>query len=256
MMGSPRILRQPTGKMGDIFLTDGGMAVPSVTVDQMREIDRVAIERQTPNLYQMMENAGRTLAGLVTTRLGRGWTDTPISVLAGPGGNGGGGTAAARHLANRGGHVTLIMSRRPQPDTILQQQLDVYTETGGRVSESLTDEPGLIIDALLGYGLDDVPHGAIGDMIAAINEADVPVVSLDVPSGVDADTGRAPGGAVVADTTLTLALPKAGLGAARSGEIWLADLGIPVGVFKRVGVEVPPRVFEDGPLVHLNHKLS
>lgn len=242
--------------MSDMFLTDGGMAVPSVTVDQMREIDRVAIEGQTPNLYQMMENAGRSLAWLVTTRLGRGWADTPIGVMAGPGGNGGGGTAAARHLANRGGDVTLILSRQPQPDTILQQQLDIYMETGGRVSESLTDEPGLIVDALLGYGLDAAPHGVIGDMITAVNEADVHIVSLDVPSGVDGDTGQAPGRAVVADETLTLALPKAGLGAAQSGDIWLADLGIPPGVFKRVRVEIPPRMFEDGPLVHLNRKLS
>ncbi|MFP3883355.1 MAG: NAD(P)H-hydrate epimerase [Actinomycetota bacterium] len=242
--------------MSDMFLTDGGASVPSVTVDQMREIDRVAIEGQTPNLCQMMENAGRGLAGLVTTRLGRGWADTPISVLAGPGGNGGGGTAAARHLANRGGDITLIMSRQPQPDTILQQQLDIYMETGGRVSESLTGEPGLIIDALLGYGLDDAPHGAIGEMITATNEADVHVVSLDVPSGVDGDTGQTPGRAVVADETLTLALPKAGLGAAQSGDIWLADLGIPLGVFKRVGVEIPPRIFGDGALVHLNRKLS
>lgn len=60
----------------------------------------------------------------------------------------------------------------------------------------------------------------------------------------------------MADETMTLALPKPGLGAAQSGDIWLADLGIPLGVFKRVGVEIPPCIFEDGPLVHLNRKLS
>lgn len=169
--------RRKDALMSTLFLTDGGASVPSVTVDQMREIDRVAIKGQTPNLYQMMENAGRSLTGLVTTRLGRGWTDTPISVLVGPGGNGGGGTAAARHLANRGADVTLIISRQPQLDSIFQQQFDIYMETGGRVSESLPEEPGLIVDALLGYGLNDAPHGAIGDMITAVNEADVHVVS-------------------------------------------------------------------------------
>lgn len=242
--------------MSTRFLTDGGVPVPSVTVGQMREIDRIAIDDQTPNLYQMMENAGRSLAMVVTGRLGEDWSSIPISVLVGPGGNGGGGTAAARHLANRGGDITLITSRQPRPDTILQQQLDIYMKTAGRLMESLTGDTGLIVDALVGYGLDDAPRGVIAEMIIAINEADVPVVSLDVPSGVDGDTGRAPGRAVVADETLTLALPKAGLGAAQSGDIWLTDLGIPLGVFKRVGVEVPPRIFEVGPLVHLNRRVS
>lgn len=242
--------------MNDLFQTDAGIAVPSVTVGQMREVDRIAVDHHTPNLYQMMENAGRSLADVVTTRLGNDWTDIPISVLVGPGNNGAGGTAAARHLANRGGAVSLIMSREPAPDTILDQQLGIYMETEGLVADSLTDESGLVVDALVGYGLDDAPRGAIAEMIAAINKADVSVVSLDIPSGVDGDTGKAPGRAVVADETLTLALPKPGLGAAQSGDIWLADLGIPLGVFKRAGIEVPPRIFENGPLVHLNRKLS
>lgn len=242
--------------MSDLFQTDAGMSVPSVTVGQMREVDRIAIDHHTPNLHQMMENAGRNLAMAVSNRLGESWTDIPISVLVGPGGNGGGGVAAARHLANRGGEVTLIMSREPASDTILEQQLDIYVETVGRVADSLTDASELIVDALVGYGLDDEPRDAVAEMIAAINSADVSVVSLDVPSGIDGDTGRAPGRAVVADETVTLALPKPGLGAAQSGDIWLADLGIPVGVFKRAGIEVPPRIFADGPLVHLNRKLS
>lgn len=239
-----------------LFHTDAGIPVPSVTVGQMREVDRIAVDHHTPNLYQMMENAGRSLGKVVINRLGNDWADIPISVLVCPGSNGGGGVAAARHLANRGGAVSLIMSREPAPDTILKQQLSIYMETDGRVADSFTDESGLVIDALIGYGLDDAPRGAIAEMIDAINKADVSVVSLDIPSGFDGDTGKAPGRAVVADETLTLALPKPGLGAAQSGDIWLADLGIPVGVFKRVGIEVPRRMFEDGPLVHLNRRLS
>ena len=242
--------------MSDLFQTDTGISVPSLTVGQMREVDRIAVDHRTPNLYQMMENAGRTLAEVVTARLGNDWTDIPISVLVGPGSNGAGGTVAARHLANRGGVVSLIMSREPAPDTILDRQLDIYVETGGLVADSLTDDSGLVVDALIGYGLDGEPRGVIDEMIASINESDVSVVSLDIPSGVDGDTGSAPGRAVVTDLTLTLALPKPGLGAARCGDIWLADLGIPLGVFKRAGVEVPPRIFENGPLVHLNRRLS
>lgn len=124
------------------------------------------------------------------------------------------------------------------------------------MADSLTDEPGLVVDALVGYGLDDEPRGVVGEMIAAVNKADVSVVSVDVPSGIDGDTGRTPGRAIEADETVTLALPKPGLGAAQSGDIWLADIGIPVGVFRLAGLEVPPRIFADGPLVHLNRKLS
>jgi len=73
----------------ETFVTDAGVTVPAVTTDQMREVDRVAIEEVGPNLYQMMENAGRNLALTVLETLGANWTSTPITVLAGTGGNGG-----------------------------------------------------------------------------------------------------------------------------------------------------------------------
>jgi NAD(P)H-hydrate epimerase len=238
------------------FTTDRDVHVPTVSVAQMREIDRIAVENNTPNLYQMMENAGRALATAATALLGEGWTEVPIAVLVGPGGNGGGGTAAARHLANRGGDVTLISAREPTPGTILAQQLGVYAETSGRHDTTLGDQTGLILDALIGYGLCEEPRGIIAEMISDINEADAPVISLDVPSGLDGDTGRAPGSVVVPTETLTLALPKPGLALADTGDIWLADLGIPVGLFRRVGVEPSPRIFGDGSIVHLNRKLS
>lgn len=89
--------------MGPIetFFTDSGIAVPAITADQMREVDRIAIEETGPNLYQMMENAGRNLAALAIDLLGSGWTKASVVVLAGKGGNGGGGICATRHLANR-----------------------------------------------------------------------------------------------------------------------------------------------------------
>lgn len=241
--------------MNSSFKTDGGVVVPTVSVEQMREIDRIAEEHHSPNLYQMMENAGRSLAGLATTRLGSAWSDVPITVFAGPGGNGGGGVAAARHLANRGGDVTLIVSREPTPDTILDQQLGVYAQTSGRMGDSVAAGTGLVIDALIGYGLEDAPRGQTAELISAIEDAVAPVVSLDVPSGLDGDSGHAPGIAVTADQTVTLALPKPGLQVSDAGDIWLADLGIPSGVFRKIGIEVSARVFEEGPVVHLNRSV-
>lgn len=237
------------------FTTDGGVVVPTVSVEQMREVDRIAVENQTPNLYQMMENAGRALAMAATALLGKEWIEVPITVLVGPGGNGGGGTAAARHLANRGGDITLILAREPTLGTILEQQLGIYSETPGRFATTLGDRTGLILDALIGYGLDQEPQPVIAEMISSINESDAPTISLDVPSGRDADTGLAPGVAVAPTETLTLALPKPGLDLADSGDIWLADLGIPIGVYRQVGIEPFTRIFAEDSIVHLNRTM-
>ncbi len=237
------------------FTTDRGVVVPAVSVEQMREVDRIAVENQTRDLHQMMENADRALATAATALLGKDWTEVPIAVLVGPGGNGGGGTAAARHLANRGGDVTLMLAREPRPGSILEQQLGIYSQTPGRFAKTLGDQTGLILDALIGYGLDEAPQPPVAEIIAAINESDDPIISLDVPSGRDADTGLAPGVAVAPTETLTLALPKPGLDKS-GGNIWLADLGIPIGVYRQVGIEPPSRIFAEDSIVHLNRTLS
>ncbi len=83
------------------FYSHEGIAVPAVTTEQMIEIDRIAMEETGPNLWQMMENAGRNLALFTIECLGVNWRKAKIAILAGTGGNGGGGICAARHLANR-----------------------------------------------------------------------------------------------------------------------------------------------------------
>jgi NAD(P)H-hydrate epimerase len=222
----------------------------------MREIDRIAVARGVPNLYQMMENAGRAMARLVVGNLGRDWRQIPVSVHAGWGGNGGGGIVAARNLANWGGDVALILSGDLAPGSVPAEQLGVYLETPGRLQTEISSEAGLVVDALIGYGLRDAPTGVIADMIEAIRAVRGHVLSLDIPSGIHGDTGEAPGVAVRPDQTLTLALPKTGLGKADVGELWLADLGIPAGTLRRAGVEVPAHLFEDGPLIRLVRRSS
>src|SRR5262252_6871963 len=93
----------PTSRMRCV--TDSGIEVPVVTTEQMREIDRIAVDETGPNLFQMMENAGRNLALQAMEVLGAKWSRASMIVLAGGGGNGGGGICAARHLANRGLNV-------------------------------------------------------------------------------------------------------------------------------------------------------
>ena len=92
------------------FFTDSEIEVPSVTANQMREIDRIAVEETGSNLYQMMENAGRNLAIEVVDFLQEGWQKSNILILAGGGGNGGGGICAGRHLVNRNISVTVCLA--------------------------------------------------------------------------------------------------------------------------------------------------
>lgn len=230
------------------FATDLGVRVPAITTDQMREVDRVAIEELGPNLYQMMENAGRNLAVTVLETMGAAWSQTPIAVLSGTGGNGGGGICAARHLANRGADVTVVVPDPAGLTPVPSQQFEIYRATAGRVAEPSaldTLRPGLIVDAVIGYSLRGPPRGVARRMIDWIGMKSVPVISLDVPSGIDATTGESLGSQVHASVTLTLALPKTGLDAETGGDLWLADLGIPAEVYHRVGIDVPRGLFGD-----------
>src|SRR6516165_4151568 len=96
--------------MNGRFVTPNGVEVPAVDAVQMRDVDRIAVEETGPNLFQMMENAGRNLAQLAIDVLADRWQDAKILVLSGSGGNGGGGICAARHLANHNARVTLCLA--------------------------------------------------------------------------------------------------------------------------------------------------
>jgi len=228
------------------FVTDAGIEVPAVTAEQMREVDRVAIEEVGPNLYQMMENAGRSLALTVLDTMGDVGVRKPVVVLAGTGGNGGGGICAARHLANRGVDVAVVLSDSTGLRPVTEEQLSTYRGTGGRVvslDELHERDAGVVVDAIIGYSLGGAPRGAPREMIDWAASQTAPVISLDVPSGIDATSGEAPGAHVLASTTLTLALPKTGLDVPAAGDVLLADIGIPREVYRRAGIDVPAHVF-------------
>lgn len=221
------------------FTTCVGAKVPSVSEDQMREIDRIAIEETGPNLFQMMENAGRNLALLSIDMLGSAWKDARILVLAGSGGNGGGGICAARHLANRSANVAVMIAEPERMNSVTAWQYHIYSVIPGYTvsCETISDEkPDLVVDALIGYSLHGAPRGNIKELINWTNSKSIPVLALDIPSGIDSSTGSAPGVYVTATQTMTLALPKIGLKNPVAGEIILADIGIPVETFVRAGI--------------------
>lgn len=215
--------------------------VPTVTVEQMRAVDRLMIERYQIALVQMMENAGRNLAHLARERFCAG---DPIGahvvVLAGTGGNGGGALVCARHLGNWGARVIVALARPAAEYTgVPAHQLTILRRMNvplvhGDALDAL-ENPALIVDGLIGYSLRGAPRGTAAAMIRWANARSVPVLALDTPSGLDATTGDVSDPTVVATVTMTLALPKAGLfvpeAATHVGERYLADIGVPPSLY-------------------------
>lgn len=225
------------------FKTDTGIKVVAITTDQMREVDRIAMEETGPNLFQMMENAGRNLAMQAIEVLGSGWQKANIVVLAGLGGNAGGGICAARHLANRRANVQLALSNPDGLGEVPALQRKIFHSTSGEevATSALSDlRPDLILDAVIGYNLKGAPRGAALEFIQWANNSGAPILSLDVPSGVDSTTGQSEGEYMQAKWTMTLALPKTGLLPQKTGELFMADIGIPEAVYSNMGLDYNP----------------
>ena len=227
-------------------ITMGRQELPSLTMDQMREVDRAVIEDLHIELVQMMENAGRNLAELALRRFAPGG----VVVLAGPGGNGGGGLVAARHLGNRGVQVTVVVSDLDHMTSVPKHQLDIVQ----RMRIPVVPNPPaahLVVDALIGYSLRGDPAGRVAELIVWANECGAPVLALDTPSGLDVTTGMAARPCVAATATMTLALPKTGLLRSEAvGELYLADISVPKPVYQRMGMDVPD-LFRESTLINL-----
>jgi NAD(P)H-hydrate epimerase len=224
-----------------------GIVVPAITAEQMREVDRIAAEEFGLGILQMMENAGRSLAENVPDMLDG--SREEVAILAGSGGNGGGGLCCARHLHNRGLQVWVILSKKAAAlKGAARDQLRVLEAAGVQPVvrsevENVLRRSSIVVDALIGYRLRGAPRGSVAELIKLCNRHAARVLSLDVPSGLDATTGEAPGVVVHPERTLTLALPKTGLRGV-DGDLYVADIGIPPEVFHRIGVSFEPYAAE------------
>lgn len=230
-----------------LFTTDGGIELTAVTAAEMRDVDRVAVEDVGLQLLSMMENAGRNLS----THLRRDGSETVV-IYAGNGGNGGGGLVTARHLANADVDVAVVLDRDPSDlDGAAAIQHGVVEAMGVPVTQDPgeVDAPDVAVDALVGYGLSGPLRGRAAELVHAVQSAPS-VVSLDVPSGLDATTGETPGAAVSPDTVVTLALPKTGL-RTLDATVLLADISIPAEVYRRLTIPYR-RPFEDSYCVELD----
>ncbi|HEV8699245.1 MAG TPA: NAD(P)H-hydrate epimerase [Candidatus Limnocylindrales bacterium] len=248
------------------FPVGAASSISSVTAAEMADVDGLAVDEFGIDILQMMEQAGSHLAELVRCELGGDLRGRRVIAAVGPGNIGGGGLAAARHLANRGASVRVILASpvnwlseagRHQLATLLQMSVECCVAIWDVLDDELDRElatADVVVDAILGYRGSGPPHDGVLWLVERVARASVPVISLDMPSGVDADTGEAAGAAVTATATLTLALPKPGLfravGRNRAGRIYLGDIGLPAALYRRLGLEagIP---FAEGPIVRL-----
>ena len=216
----------------------------------MRELDRRAVEEFGVPGIELMENAGRHVFEAVRALLGD-LDGKRIVIVAGRGNNGGDGFVAARRLRGAGAVVSAFLLGDPaEVRGDAKINLDILLKTGLRVQPissadeiraSLADSH-TVIDAIFGTGLKGDITGLAADVIEAINASERPVVAVDLPSGLDADTGRIWGVCVKADCTVTFALPKIGLltypGAAYVGDLLVGDIGIPKQLYEEISVEI------------------
>ena len=215
--------------------------LPLLTSGQVRELDRLSSERFGVAVDWLMEAAGWQVARFLSE---------PTAVVCGVGNNAGDGLAAARHL-HRAGRLASVccvdVGRLKGPAA---RELDALRRVGVEVSAELVlDGATLVADAILGTGLSRAPEGRFAEWIRVINDARLRVVAVDLPSGLDADSGVAYSPCVRADVTVTLGLPKSGMvvgdGPGVCGEVWVADIGIPAEAYAELEIDVPRSLFQE-----------
>lgn len=229
-----------------------------LTRRQSREVDRIAIEEYGFPSIVLMENAARSAVDAMADLL---VAPRHIGVLCGPGNNGGDGLAVARHLANGGHRIRILLTA---PTAAFTGDAGVNLRIAQAIGLSMNEWPGkaedvgifaepldqfeLVVDALFGTGLNRPVAGDAAKLIAELNHRirpEMPVVSLDIPSGLDGDTGRPLGACVRATMTVTFGTEKVGFDQADAkaflGRVVVGSIGIPRAVFVRAS-EMAARV--------------
>ena len=220
----------------------------SLSRDETRSIDRCAIETIGVPGAVLMENAGRCAADEIEKFLASA-NGRKLAIVAGAGNNGGDGFVIARHLAMRGAEVTTLLVTSPENiahDAAINLNIlrnlgcDVREVTGGQIAGlggQLTAFE-LIVDAVGGTGIQGALRGELATVVEQINASGKPVIAIDIPTGLDCDTGQAPGPAVKAAMTITMLARKKGFDAAGAaeytGEVCVVDIGIPADIVAEI----------------------
>lgn len=205
----------------------------AVTAQEMREIDRITVEEYGIPGIVLMERAGLAVASKVRELCHQ----RKAVVLCGGGNNGGDGLVVARDLYNCGYNLKVLMlAKKESLSADCRVQLQMAGKIGVPVEfpQVINDRElhgAVIVDAVLGTGLSRSVSGGLADIFAAVNRSGVPVISVDMPSGISSDTGEILGAAIKATYTVTFGLPKRGHllypGAAHAGRLFVEDIGFP-----------------------------
>ncbi len=227
---------------------DAESMIELLTAEEMGRADVLAIASGVAGAT-LMEHAGRAVADTVAKR----FPDAEsVVVLCGPGNNGGDGFVAARHLMERGYKVMLgfdgDVGRFPNDAAAMAKRFTGRIEP---LSPDLLTGAGVVVDALFGAGLARPIEGKLATLIGCVNASAIPVVAVDIPSGIDGTTGEVRGVAIDAVATVTFFRLKPGHlllpGRIHCGEVELADIGIPASVL----AEIAPNAFANAPALWL-----
>ncbi|MDD6189927.1 MAG: NAD(P)H-hydrate dehydratase [Clostridiales bacterium] len=205
------------------------------TAAQSRELDRKTIEEQAVPSLQLMETAAAALADAAESMA----VNNSAAIFCGSGNNGGDGIAAARILASRGFSVRAFLignrAKLTEDAAAMERRLiacghSLEDYNGCLEQLEFIKASGVLVDAMLGTGLNNPVHGKYAEVIELINSLSIPTVAADIPSGISADTGAVLGCAVKADRTITFGYPKIGQfiepGCVKAGRLTTADIGI------------------------------
>jgi NAD(P)H-hydrate epimerase len=220
----------------------------------MARVDEIMMDELGVDVLQLMEAAGLAVAAAARRQLGGDVARKRVLVLAGSGGNGGDALVAARHLLAWGAAPRVVLSKpldnlgsTAEHQARAAHAVGVPLETFADADRGVSGEHDLILDGLLGFSGHGDPSGAIGEMIRLANDLPAPVLAIDLPSGLDPDTGEPGDPTIRADATIALVLPKQGFltaaGRELCGEVSVASIGVPPQVLARIGVDVPRDLF-------------
>ncbi len=225
------------------------------TVEEMRQLDRTAIERYgIPGAF-LMENAGEAVYFVILSELGV--AGKRFVVLAGAGHNGGDGLVVARKLHSSGASVRLLLLSDPDRyddapalhlEMVRKAEIPTTVRPSAETIQAAVAEADVVVDAMLGTGITREVGGVYREAVEAVNGSDAVVVAVDIPSGVDGNTGAVRGVAVEADLTVTFGLPKRGNllypGTAHGGRLFVSHISFPPQLVEEKGgvveINVPP----------------
>jgi NAD(P)H-hydrate epimerase len=221
--------------------------IPPLKRDQVREVDRIAIEEYGIPGVVLMENAGRGCAEQIANFAPRG---APVCVLCGPGNNGGDGYVIARHLQLLD-HDVRIVSLKPLDELSGDAAINASVAAKAELPIDVAEDPqtieaclpsgATVVDCLLGTGATGEPRGLFGDAVRIANQRTAKRIAIDIPTGLDCDSGEPAETTFRADLTLTFVAPKAGFANPDAepflGRIEVIEIGVPKKLLTRFGLK-------------------